>query len=256
MASLKVVGQLHASTTSRLQSLVQGNVCNECDSRHNTGDVVSELICRQTIQHARFLSSITNRCDLCVRCSTKYINTVSETTSFVWWPIGVVERLLIGDCQSFHERNEKIVRNIERANGIHVDAVRADHRAISVDETCFRCLPFPVDFGSNSFCVRISAHYIHPGRWRIIVDESPVLFFFTHSPSFAFYSWRYRSMSVSYQGCGVVSRTRTLRHGACLSRQLVRQVLYTCTNSSACRSFVIYLCPYVRCSGVTLVLFA
>ena len=46
------------------------------------------------------------------------------------------------------------------------------------------------------------------------------------------------SMSVSYQGWGVVSRTRTLRHGACLSRQSVRQVLYTCTNSSACRSFV------------------
>ena len=46
------------------------------------------------------------------------------------------------------------------------------------------------------------------------------------------------SMSVSYQGCGVVSRTRTLRHGAYLSRQSVRQVLYTCTNSSACQSFV------------------
>ena len=45
-------------------------------------------------------------------------------------------------------------------------------------------------------------------------------------------------MSVSYQGCGVVSRTRSLRHVACLSRQSVRQVLYICTNSSACRSFV------------------
>ena len=118
-------------------------------------------------------------------------------------------------------------------NRIQVVAVHADHRAISVDETCFCCLPFPVDFENNPFWVRISTQYIHPGRWRIIVDESPVLFFSTHSPIFAFYSWRHRCQCHS-----VVSRTRTLRHGACLSRQSVRQVLYTCTNLSACWSFV------------------
>ena len=42
-------------------------------------------------------------------------------------------------------------------------AVRADHRAISVDETCFCCLPFPIDFENNPFCVRISANIPIPG---------------------------------------------------------------------------------------------
>ena len=52
----------------RHHSLIQGSICDPFDGRHNTGDVISELICRQRIQHARFLSSTTYRCDLCVRC--------------------------------------------------------------------------------------------------------------------------------------------------------------------------------------------
>ena len=66
----------------RHHSLIQGSICDPCDGRHNTGDVVSELICRHRVLHARFLSSTTYRCDLCVRCLIKHIDTVSET-SFV-----------------------------------------------------------------------------------------------------------------------------------------------------------------------------
>ena len=66
----------------RHHSLIQGSICDQCDGRHNTGDVVSELICRQRIQHARFLSSTTYRCDR-VRCLIKLIDAVSETTYFV-----------------------------------------------------------------------------------------------------------------------------------------------------------------------------
>ena len=140
----------------RHHSLVQRSICDPCDGRHNTGDVVSELMCRQRIQHARFLSSTTNRCDLCARCSIKHINTVRNN---VFRLMAYRRRWntadLIGNCQSFHERNEKIICILGRPNGIQVVAVRADHRAISVDETCFCCLPFPVDFENNPCCVRI-----------------------------------------------------------------------------------------------------
>ena len=52
---------------------------------------------------------------------------------------------------------------LERPSGIQFVPVRADHRVISVDETCFYCLPFAVDFENNPFCVRISMQYIHLG---------------------------------------------------------------------------------------------
>ena len=45
-------------------------------------------------------------------------------------------------------------------------------------------------------------------------------------------------IDVSVIHIDVVSRTRTLRYGACLSRQSARQVLYTSSNSSVGRSFV------------------
>ena len=64
----------------RHHSFVKGSICDPDDGMHNTDDVVSELSCRQGIQQARFLSSTTNRCDLCVRCSIKHTNTFSETT--------------------------------------------------------------------------------------------------------------------------------------------------------------------------------
>ena len=48
---------------------------------------------RQMIQYTRFVSSTTNRCDLCVRSWIEHMDTVSETTFFICWPIGGVETL-------------------------------------------------------------------------------------------------------------------------------------------------------------------
>ena len=64
----------------RHHSLIQRSICDPSDGRHNTGDVVSELICRQRIQHARFLSTTTNRCDPCVRSNTS-IQSVKQRLS-------------------------------------------------------------------------------------------------------------------------------------------------------------------------------
>ena len=80
--------------------------------------------------------------------------------------------------------------------------------------------------------------YIHPRRWRIIVDESPVLFFSTHSPVFVFYSWRHRCRCHTRGVVLCLVPARYTMGYVCRGNRWDRCYKYTCTNSSACRSFV------------------